>query len=471
EVFRANSKANITFTGHSMGGGLAGLMGVLFSRPAYTFDPAPYRASANYDTRRIITEYLGNLITDDIGLPLAQALESFRSDRPASDLNPAEPWGTGIRREDHVRRYVVMNEAISQWAPDSFIGTHEPFVFDHASPDQSSVDLHSISLEAAMATAPGFWDAARKLENLIRVIFDENLFKKDPKLATPTLLDHLLRNEVGVAGSDAGTTVEAGKMLTHFANDLAKIVAASGEAVTHNDLNRALIAFVGRGYLKQQTGFEKEILESAGGGLKIDVAAISADIAGDQGYVRHFALYLQEKLGTELYGQFRSLVEQAQEWYIAGQKLNATAGAKTAFMLGAGERDSLSGGGQNDLLVGLGGSDVLSGAVGTDVLIGGQGGDILFGGEGSDAYAFTTGDGEDLISDWSGDSRGGDGQGTIVADGQEIKGAFAQKAGSTTQWEKDGWTAEFIGEHGERGMLTLVKDGSSDRIIVPQYMN
>lgn len=42
-----NPNATITFTGHSMGGGLASLMAVFFGETAYTFDQAPYRNSAS----------------------------------------------------------------------------------------------------------------------------------------------------------------------------------------------------------------------------------------------------------------------------------------------------------------------------------------------------------------------------------------------------------------------------------------
>src|SRR5712671_405347 len=40
---------NIVFTGHSLGGGLAALMGVFFNKEAVTFDPAPFRLSATLD--------------------------------------------------------------------------------------------------------------------------------------------------------------------------------------------------------------------------------------------------------------------------------------------------------------------------------------------------------------------------------------------------------------------------------------
>lgn len=46
QVREANPTANITFTGHSLGGGLAALMGVFFNLPAHTFDQAPFLNSA-----------------------------------------------------------------------------------------------------------------------------------------------------------------------------------------------------------------------------------------------------------------------------------------------------------------------------------------------------------------------------------------------------------------------------------------
>lgn len=42
ELKHDNPDARITFTGHSLGGGLAGLMGILFDREAYLFDHAPF---------------------------------------------------------------------------------------------------------------------------------------------------------------------------------------------------------------------------------------------------------------------------------------------------------------------------------------------------------------------------------------------------------------------------------------------
>jgi len=45
-VKAANPGMRISFTGHSLGGGLASLMGVLFNRHATVFAPAPFHTSA-----------------------------------------------------------------------------------------------------------------------------------------------------------------------------------------------------------------------------------------------------------------------------------------------------------------------------------------------------------------------------------------------------------------------------------------
>ena len=46
EIRKINSDARISFTGHSLGGGLASLMAVFFDEDAVVFDPAPFMATA-----------------------------------------------------------------------------------------------------------------------------------------------------------------------------------------------------------------------------------------------------------------------------------------------------------------------------------------------------------------------------------------------------------------------------------------
>jgi len=64
----------ISFTGHSLGGGLAGLMAVYFDRPAVTFDTAPFRSSLSAaNAQRLKTALAGS----GVGGPAMQALDTL----------------------------------------------------------------------------------------------------------------------------------------------------------------------------------------------------------------------------------------------------------------------------------------------------------------------------------------------------------------------------------------------------------
>ena len=59
DVYNANPNAGISFTGHSLGGGLAALMAVYFDRAAQTFDPAPFARSV--DSSAVVNELKSRL--------------------------------------------------------------------------------------------------------------------------------------------------------------------------------------------------------------------------------------------------------------------------------------------------------------------------------------------------------------------------------------------------------------------------
>lgn len=106
EVKAANPTATITFTGHSLGGGLASLLGVLFAEKAVTFDQAPFASAANVVNAQLIKDYLATLpkTTDNRGqttvstsrflqpIPQATTPPSSRPATPALVQIPLRCW-------------------------------------------------------------------------------------------------------------------------------------------------------------------------------------------------------------------------------------------------------------------------------------------------------------------------------------------------------------------------------------------
>jgi hypothetical protein len=60
KIKAANPTATISFTGHSLGGGLAALMGVMFDERAVTFDQAPFANSASSGIRDSLENFLND---------------------------------------------------------------------------------------------------------------------------------------------------------------------------------------------------------------------------------------------------------------------------------------------------------------------------------------------------------------------------------------------------------------------------
>lgn len=78
-----NSEPNITFTGHSLGGGLATVMGIWFDRPAFGFDPAQFKNSVlndGYIDLPSVKEAVAILVTSIIlgAIPPSKVLDAYQ---------------------------------------------------------------------------------------------------------------------------------------------------------------------------------------------------------------------------------------------------------------------------------------------------------------------------------------------------------------------------------------------------------
>ena len=88
---------------------------------------------------------------------------------------------------------------------------------------------------------------------------------------------------------------------------------------------------------------------------------------------------------------------------ITGNKLGDSikGGSGNDTLTGGSKADTIYGGNANDKLYGAAGNDKLYGDAGNDTLTGGAGADTLTGGDGKDFFVYASGDGKDVITDYT----------------------------------------------------------------------
>jgi Ca2+-binding RTX toxin-like protein len=385
-VKAANRNAEITFTGHSLGGGLAALMGVFFGRKAVTFDQAPFAASAEAPpllrpnvAANLRQHLLDKTLTDPgqaaVRDEIVANLGSFLALRDANG---------GIPNSNLVSTIRVDGEFLGA-APYQRIGSLAVPPLTHGD-YFAPIDLHSITLLTTFVQSDAFREMTSRLPQLLGMIFDTSLFAVDDlRNSTPNLLEHLVRHQLGVQGKFV-----ADAMLTRFTADLDKVVVAQGGTGGSRDLVKALIAFAMEKYYVETTDsakYQQELFVAITGGLQFDTRDLfaptntAANIKDAKGYTQYFANYLEaDPLFT--FAE-RTLIKQSiaelHEWSIAvgpSAMIATDSNNQGAFMLGNNGGDILTGGTANDLMVSGSGADILTGGLGADLLIGGLGLDI-----------------------------------------------------------------------------------------------
>lgn len=428
QVQAANPGASITFTGHSLGGGLAALMGVFFGKQAVTFDQAPFALSATPSLLPNVAEtLLSDLLASGYSVTALEGMVDYLQRRAVSG---------GIPNSDLVKSINVQGEFLSTvpWDLANRIGL--PTYIPINAPGVSGVDLHSHALLTAflqsMQTALSgqtLNGVTVKLHHLMGMIFDSSLYAFSTNTSNATnrnFLERLVQNEMGNA------------MVTRFTRDLWKLAQdggltmADGVTSAKNLVSKTLIAFAMQMYYEDTTNAtnaNKELFTQVTGGVQFDRADIAVSLDDAKGYDLYFQHYLVNAFSAGDRQMIQSLLPVLRDWYVqAGSGgMNVTDGQnRGAFMLGGSGADSLTGGVGADLLVGNAGHDALTGGIGTDTLLGGAG---------FDTYYYTTGDGHDRIED-------SDAKGMILINGQMLSGGV-KKSGQTDWVSADG-TIKYV---------------------------
>ncbi len=479
DVKRAHPEGTISFTGHSLGGGLAALMGVMFDKQAITFDPAPFRSAATESNAQALQTYLSELgYAPDADLAsftatqgplgevfpevavglLAVALLGGPLTQAAALALIASPMPTTIRGEDNVQLIAVAGEFLTGNDFSDFrnrlrIGTGGSELITHGSLGKlAGGDAHSISLLYLLGKSAAFQALTQKLPELLPTIFDRSIYAFSVDTGRTNFAEHLLRQELANSGTSSSSSGSG--FLDKFVADLNRIASDQGVTATES-LREALTVLAMDYYYFSSATTATQFYTLESGAIHFSLDDIDAMSLKGLGLLRDAAS--STAIGSDPFET--SGLREASHWHVqtgGGSMIwqanalanDAAIGGNAADVLRSGGGDDvLVGGGGDDVLDGGGNSDVLLGDAGNDTLVGGSGNDILFGGQGTDTYQFTGSFDKDTVID-------SDGQGRIQIDGHTL--GLARGTGKANEW-----VAELGTGSGSFVTLALRDSGSS----------
>ncbi len=480
--------ANISLTGHSLGGGLAGYVGTLYNKNAVIYDSMGYQAAA-------VGTY-------------NQANAGADPDLKTLVYGAQAPWSTN---SSGVSAFNVKGEIL-----------HSTFVRQAPSSELNlgsgvtgidSVQLHSMATmvirmsfaDQDFTSQAGTWDAAAKY--FWPVLYDDGFAQSiGADTVAGTLLDDhkyadILRQVIAYSAIDEGTRPfgDTGiRALYNDANDLGRVA---------NVVNQIPLAGVARvfveyaGTLALNKKLESSDASVINGVLKydeikhtlnVDLSAATWQKAGDTtinsladliqpllpaaNYPLSF--YLNLLWGNPSYSIFERVVFATYNvethelttasaadkaiLFVAADNFNTVIGsAGKEMLLGGKGGDTLSGGAGIDIVLGNGGNDVIKQA-GTASL--GLDGDKLDGGEGKDTVSYSALSGMGVVATML-----SDGSGNIQGwNGTAVVGALKDSIASIEAIEGTGAADRFQGGNGKvifiggAGSDTYVFTGGSD---------
>lgn len=318
----------ISFTGHSLGGGLASLMAVWFDRPATVFDEAFFSKSA--DSGRVVDALRDGLRAKGYTVPAA--LASYQTDAPLGGeaLNVWNPSPTRLVRQAQVENVFIKGEVLSL-LPDGvlanlggllgsaafglgynliaaaalYAGNGIGKINDGTSIEidlnarsglgwgwnaeakgvaGNPVDLHSISLLTACLLTPQFTATLQEHPELLQRLFG-GLYENNPKSRQANLVDLLVQREYRGEGSLGALSADVNMIDT--ANGLTSVTHLPGPSGRETASVAAVLVDAvlaglyeqGKGRTPEQPGGVpfKALLQQVGGGLVIDTARLGTE--------------------------------------------------------------------------------------------------------------------------------------------------------------------------------------------------
>ena len=404
--------ADITFTGHSLGGGLAGTMAVWFNRTAVVFDPAPSQSTATYEPSV-------SYIVSSLGADAPQSIKDYRANINAQFS----------AREAKVSSYFAPGSIIysGSTAGNTITGAGQdnPLQFgtDNMGSIGGRIDMHSQALLTAGLMSDTFRSSTVAVQRALPCIMDKAYYAYAPGGSDRNFLIDLIRSDETTPGN--------GK-LTHFASDLQRL--GTNIAGLNKAAQDALIAQGIEWYYWQGTDYAGQqffVENTAQPSLLQYTSAIGDGLQGALNKAAAYAkLWLDPKAAAHgAYGVGTTY----EQWNVNTGTSAVTATARDAdksqIFLGQSGADNFTGGNKNDVLLADDGEDILDG---------GKGDDKLYGGSGTDTYTFSS---SDLVG-WGNDTIG-DTDGIIKIDADTLSGGKSISPRLGRAWISDDKKYQF----------------------------
>jgi Ca2+-binding RTX toxin-like protein len=460
--------SKVTFTGHSLGGGLAAIMGVFFGRPAVTFAAAPFAQSVENVLVPVSVSDLFEYPVWAYYQGYLNYLTSLGPDSPANAFTSyRDAWANGHSagvamfdaRKALIRDFYTEGDPVQAAATlfTDIAGSRTQMAVGTQT-NISAFDRHDMRLAALLAASFPLREAMQSHSSLLELMESTKLYgakRTDPN-ARSFYIDLLSGFYTQNAVSNA--------VIDRFASDVKDVVATGSVGLVVPQypqqpllMERAILSTL-IGYYHYAGPAAGDFVVPVLNGIQFDLARLDAAqvLAPDGRESRATAglLSIAAQLAPSAdRWKLSNALGQAKLWTVQSGTggLSTSGSSANEVQIGSDSSgDLLFGAGGDDVLLGLGGVDQLAGGSGNDILIGGTGNDSLAGGDGFDQYYFQFGDGQDTIEDRTGEIRINGtlitGQGaveTTVGGAQErvwqLSGGYSLRVGS--QNANATWTA------------------------------
>lgn len=495
EVLKEDPAAEITFTGHSLGGGLASMMAAMFDKSATTFASAPFASgllNANF------ASIVNDLLRDELGFVPSSFASYF-----------ADPAGVSSERSEKISVYYAQGELLTlisypdlvesvYWMPKGAVNLAEPLT-GAVLPDsglQVGSDFHVLSL-SSLALEPGFWDGMPVLEqavlrhdmrlhaalvlspdfaaaasnerDLVSLLFDANLYYRERTDEGQDFLSKLINDQI-----HRGLENQVDSLLSMFGRDI-QFLSSSKLREHDHEMHRALLSSAIEYYAYAGADEADGFFSSAGfGAVEFDLRAVALESDQQLGRARLLSavngIFAEMIPGVEAQERVAEVAKEFNTWVVSdgtnAMKYDGAGGVDERAVVGTygganhirgGVGDDLIVGGKNDdHLFGNDGRDILIGGLGNDWLDGGAGADWMIGGQGNDTYIVD--DEGDVV-----DEAEGGGNDTVYASISYRLPTHVENLHLTGQNAVHGYGNELSNEiHASAGISSVFGEGGDD---------